>query len=112
MRAAAGSGAYPRLMTIPPPLSDRLTPPEFGYFADVVIRFVDATESLLKREMSRPFNIGSEAMRDSAACDDHLGTWSKQTLLTLATRQSAAGLEQCDLLRGIAAILRTDLGRC
>jgi hypothetical protein len=96
-------------MTSPPPLTGRLTPPEFDYFADVVMRFVDAAESLLKAELSHPFNIGSEAMRDRAASDDHPGTWSKQTLLTLATQQGAVGLEQCDLLRGIAAILRTDL---
>lgn len=96
-------------MTTPPPLSGRLTPPEFEHFADVVMRFVDAAESLLKGELSHPFNIGSEAMRDRAASDDHLGTRSKQTLLTLATQQVAVGLEQCDLLRGIAAILRTDL---
>lgn len=96
-------------MTIPPPLSGRLTPPEFDHFADVVGRFVDAAESLLKAELSYPFNIGSDALRDSAASDDHPGTGSKQTLLTLATQQSAVGLEQCDLLRGIGAILRTDL---
>ena len=29
-------------MTSPPPLTGRLTPPEFDYFADVVMRFVDA----------------------------------------------------------------------
>lgn len=95
-------------MTSPPPLAGRLTPPEFEYFADVVVRFVDAAESLLKSELSRPFNIGSEALRDSAACDEHHGTRSKQTLLTLATQQVAVGHEQSDLLLGVAAILRTD----
>lgn len=95
-------------MTTPPPLSVRLTPPEFEQFADVVMRFVDAAESLLKEELSHPFNIGSDALRDSAACDDHPGTQSKQTLLTLATQQVAVGHEQCDLLLGIAAILRAD----
>ncbi|MBE5469537.1 hypothetical protein [Mycobacteroides abscessus] len=94
-------------MTIPPPLRGRLTPPEFNYFADVVVRFVDAAESLLQ-EMSHPFNVGSEALRDSVARDEHHGTQSKQTLLTLATQQVAAGHEQCDLLRGIAAVLRVD----
>lgn len=34
---------------------------------------------------------------------------SKQTLLTLVTQQVAVGLEQCDLLRGVAAVLRTAL---
>lgn len=96
-------------MTTPPPLTGRLTPPEFDYFADVVMRFVDAAESLLKEEVSHPFNIGSEALRDAAAHPEYPGTRSKQTLLTLATQQVAVGLEQCDLLRGIAAILRTDL---
>jgi hypothetical protein len=96
-------------MTSPPPLTGRLTPAEFDYFAAVVMRFVDAAESLLKAELSHPFNIGSEAMRDRASSDDHPGTRSKQTLLTLATQQGAVGLEQCDLLRGVAAILRTDL---
>ncbi|MGP4057790.1 hypothetical protein ACTWP6_23695 [Mycobacterium sp. 4D054] len=96
-------------MTFPPPLAGRFTPPEFDYFADVVMRYVDAAENLLKGELSHPFNIGSEALRDAAAHLQHPGTRSKQTLLTLATQQVAAGLEQCDLLRGIAAILRTDL---
>lgn len=95
-------------MTTPPPLSERLTPPEFDYFADVVTRFVDAAESLLKDELSHPFNIGSEAMRDRAASDDHPGTQSKQTLLTLATQQVTVGHEQCDLLLGVVAILRAD----
>lgn len=96
-------------MTIPPPLAGRLTPPEFDGFADVVMRFVDAVESLLQGELSHPFNIGSEALRDSAAHLDYPGTQSKQTLLTLATQQVAVGVEQCDLLRGVAAVLRTDL---
>lgn len=95
-------------MTTPPPLSGRLTPPEFAHFADVVTRFVAAAESLLKREMSYPFSIGSDALRDSAAYLDYPGTQSKQTLLTLATQQVAVGHEQCDLLLGIAAILRAD----
>lgn len=96
-------------MTTPPPLNSRSTPPEFDRFADVVMQFVDATESLLKGELSHPFNIGSEALRDCAAHSEHPGTQSKQTLLTLATQQVAAGLEQCDLLRGIAAVIRADL---
>jgi hypothetical protein len=93
----------------PPPLNSRSTPPEFDRFADVVMRFVDATESLLKGELSHPFNIGSEALRDCAAHSEHPGTQSKQTLLTLATQQVAVGLEQCDLLRGVTAVLRADL---
>lgn len=97
------------MTTPPPPLADRFTPPEFDGFADVVMRFVDAVESLLHNELSHPFNIGSEALRDSAAHRDYPGTLSKQTLLTLATQQVAVGLEQCDLLRGVAAVLRTDL---
>ncbi len=96
-------------MTTPPPLNSRLTPPEFDKFADVVMQFVDATESLLKGELAHPFNIGSEALRDCAARSEHPGTQSKQTLLTLATQQVAVGLEQCDLLRGVAAVLRADL---
>lgn len=96
-------------MTSPPPLTGRLTPPEFDHFADVVMRFVDAAENLLKGELSHPFNIGSEALRDTVAHPEHPGTRSKQTLLTLATQQVAVGFEQCDLLRGIAALLRTDL---
>lgn len=95
-------------MTSPPPLSGRLTPPEFDYFADVVMRFVEAAESLLQGELSHPFNIGSEALRDCAAHLDYPGTQSKQTLLTLATQQVAAGHQQCDLLLGIAAVVRAD----
>lgn len=87
----------------------RLTPPEFDGFADVVMRFVYAAESLLQGELSHPFNIGSEALRDSAARHDYPGTQSKQTLLTLATQQVAVGVDQCGLLRGVAALLRTDL---
>lgn len=103
-------GAYPRRVTAsPPPLADRLTPPEFDGFADVVMRFVDAAEGLLHGELSHPFNIGSGALRDSAAHVDYPGTVSKQTLLTLVTQQVAVGLEQCDLLRGVAAVLRTAL---
>ena len=75
----------------------------------MVMRFVDAAESLLRRELSHPFNIGSEALRDCAAHLDYPGTQSKQTLLTLATQQVGVGMEQCDLLRGVAAVLRTDL---
>ena len=96
-------------MTTPPPLAGRLTPPEFDGLADVVMRFVDATESLLRGELSHPFNIGSEALRDCAAHLDYPGIKSKETLLTLATQQVAVGLEQCDLLRGVAAVLRSDL---
>ncbi|WP_078311273.1 MULTISPECIES: hypothetical protein [unclassified Mycobacterium] len=95
-------------MTIPPPPSGRLTPPEFDHFADVVMQFADAAEDLLKRELAYPFNFGSEALRDTAARDDHPGTRSKQTLLTLATQQVVAGHNQCDLLRGVAGLLRTD----
>jgi hypothetical protein len=72
------------------------------------MRFVDAAEGLLKGELSYPFNIGSAALRDSAAHLDYPGTQSKQTLLTLATQQVTAGHEQCDLLRGIAAVVRAD----
>lgn len=96
-------------MTTPPPLAGRLTPPEFNDFADVVMRFVDAAESLLRCELSHPFNIGSDALRDCAAHLDYPGTLSNQTLLTLATQQVGVGTEQCDLLRGVAAVLRTDL---
>lgn len=96
-------------MTTPPPRTVHPTPPEFDGFADVVMRFVDAAESLLHGELSHPFTIGSEALRDCAANNEHLGTQSKQTLLTLATQQVAAGLEQCDLLRGIAAVVRADM---
>lgn len=95
-------------MTSPGPLTDRSTPPEFEAFADVVMRFVDAAESLLHGELSHPFNIGSEALRDCAAHRDYPGTQSKQTLLTLATHQVAVGHEQCDLLLGIAAVVRAD----
>jgi hypothetical protein len=95
-------------VTTPPPLNSRFTPPEFHRFADVVEQFVDATEMLLKDEMAHPFNIGSDAARDDAARDQHHGTTSKQTLLTLATQQGVAGTDQCDLLRGIATLLRAD----
>jgi hypothetical protein len=95
-------------VTPPTPRTCHATPPEFERFADVVMRFVDAAEGLLKEEVSYPFNIGSAALRDSAAHPEHPGTQSKQTLLTLATQQVAAGLEQCDLLRGIAAVVRAD----
>ncbi|WP_231752535.1 hypothetical protein, partial [Mycobacterium gordonae] len=80
----------------------------FDRFADVIMQFVDAAESLLKGELAQPFNIGSEALRDCAARSEHPGTQSKQTLLTLATQQVAVGLEQCDLLRGVSAVLRAD----
>ena len=95
-------------MRTPPPANSRRTPPEFDYFADVVMRFVDATESLLQEEMSHQFNIGSAALRDCAARFEHEGTLSKQTLLTLATQQVDVGHDQCDLLRGIAAAARAD----
>lgn len=95
-------------MTTPPSPIVHPTPPEFDEFADVVMRFVAAAESLLKGELSHPFNIGSEALRDCAASGEHTGTQSKQTLLTLATQQVAVGLEQCDLLRGIAAVVCAD----
>lgn len=95
-------------MTSPDPRTSHQTPPEFDNFAAVVVRFVEAAESLLHGELSHPFNIGSEALRDSAARDDHPGTQSKQTLLTLATQQVAVGHEQCDLLLGIAATVRAD----
>lgn len=95
-------------MTTPPPHVVHPTPPEFDGFADVVTRFVDAAESLLKGEMSHPFNIGSEALRDCAANHEHPGSQSEQTLLTLALQQVAAGLEQSDLLRGVAAVVRAD----
>lgn len=95
-------------MTTPPRPSSFATPPEFEGFADVVMRFVGAAESLLQDELSHPFNIGSEALRDSAAYLDYPGTQSKQTLLTLATQQVAVGHEQCDLLLGIAAVVRAD----
>ncbi len=96
-------------MTTPPPLNSRSTPPEFDRFADVVIQFVEATDSLLKDDMVHPFNIGSEALRDCADYLEHPGTRSKQTLLTLAMEQVRAGHEQCDLLRGIAAAVRADI---
>lgn len=96
-------------MTTPPPLKSRSTPPEFERFADVVMQFVDATESLLKGELSHPFNIGSVGLRDCAANSEHPGIHSRQTLLTLSTQQVAVGLEQCDLLRGVTAVLRADL---
>jgi hypothetical protein len=96
-------------VTTPPPLNSRSTPPDFDRFADVVMQFVDATESLLEGELSHRFNIGSEALRDCAAHSKHPGTQSKQTLLTLATQQVAVGFEQCDLFRGIAAAVRADL---
>lgn len=93
---------------IPPPANRRWTPAEFEDFAEVVTRFVDATESLLKDEPSHQFNIGSDALRDTAARSDHEGTESKLTLLTLATQQVDVGHHQCDLLRGIAAAVRAD----
>lgn len=95
-------------MTTPPPRKRHSTPPKFRAFADVVTRFVDATESLLHGELSSPFNVGSEALRDCAANSEHPGTQSKQTLLTLAAQQVAVGHEQTDLLLGIAAVLRAD----
>ncbi|MCA2265184.1 hypothetical protein A5626_01710 [Mycobacterium marseillense] len=95
-------------MTIPPPLDSRPTPPEFHRFADVVTQFAEATDSLLHEELSHPFKIGSEALRDYAAHSEYPGTQSKQTLLTLATQQVAVGFEQTDLLRGVAAVLRAD----
>lgn len=72
------------------------------------MRFVAAAEGLLSAELSHPFNIGSEALRDCAAHLDYPGTQSTQTLLTLATQQVAVGHEQCDLLLGVAAVLRAD----
>ena len=47
-------------------------------------------------------------MRDTAAHSQYPGTDSKQTLQTLALQQVAAGFEQCNLLRGVAAVLRAD----
>lgn len=108
MRRGRDPGAYPRSVTTPLPLGNRTTPLEFSHFAEVVVRFVGAAESLLSGELSPPFNIGSEALRDSAARDEHPGTQSTQTLLTLATQQVTAGHEQCDLLLGIAAVVRAD----
>lgn len=74
----------------------------------MVSRFADAADSLLHGELSHPFKEGSEARGDCDAASEHPGTQSKQTLLTLATQQVAAGFEQTDLLRGVAAVLRAD----
>jgi hypothetical protein len=95
-------------VTTPPPRSSRSAPPAFDRFAGVVAQFVDATESLLEGELSQPFNVGSEALRDFAANSEHPGTQSKQTLQTLATQQVAVGFDQSDLLLGVAAVLRAD----
>lgn len=91
-----------------PPQNGHATPPEFHRFADVVTQFVEAADHLLNRELSHPFNTGSEAQLDCAAHSEYPGTQSKQTLLTLATQQVAVGFEQCDLLRGMVAVLRAD----
>lgn len=78
----------------------------YTQLADAVLRFADAMEDLLNTELTHPFTIGSDALRDCAANDSHQGTQSKQALTTLATAQIRAGYVQCDLHRAVAACLR------
>ncbi|MUM17893.1 hypothetical protein FZI91_01915 [Mycobacterium sp. CBMA271] len=73
--------------------------------ADTVLRFASAVEDLLKDELAYPFSIGSEALRDHAANEQHPGTKTRDALTGLSGNQIRAVGVQCDLLRGIAALL-------
>lgn len=86
---------------------DAAHPPsnQFERLAEAVVGFAEAVEGLLSGELSYPFTIGSDALRDCAADESHQGTRSKTPLTNLATAQIRAGFVQCDLYRGIAAAL-------
>jgi hypothetical protein len=73
--------------------------------ADTIRRFADAVEYLLTIEFEFPFSLGSEGLRDCAADTQHCGTTTKDAMTRLAMSQLRAIGAQCDLHRGIAAVL-------
>lgn len=75
----------------------------YAKLADTVLRFATAVEDLIKTELTYPFSLGSEALRDCAADGQHVGTRTTKVLTRLSTNQIRAAAVQCDLHRGIAA---------
>lgn len=73
--------------------------------ADIVFRFGTAVEDLLRDELAYPFSVGSDALRDHAADEQHCGTRTKDALTGLSGSQIRAVGAQCDLHYGIAALL-------
>lgn len=73
--------------------------------AETILRFATAVEDLLNTELEFPFSVGSEALRDCAANEKHRGTRTKDALTRLSMSQLRAVGTQCDLHRGIAAVL-------
>ncbi|WP_319452493.1 MULTISPECIES: hypothetical protein [unclassified Mycobacterium] len=71
--------------------------------ADTIIGFATAVEDLVTTELSYPFSVGSEALRDCAADGRHPGTQTTKALTRLCANQIRAAAVQCDLHRGIAA---------
>jgi hypothetical protein len=76
--------------------------------AETILRFADAVEALIEDELAYPFSaVPSDALRDRAADEVHHGTRTKHALTCLPTSQVYATAVQCDLLRGMAAVLPT-----
>lgn len=73
--------------------------------ADTVFQFATAVEDLLRDELAYPFSVGSDALRDHAANEQHRGTRTKDPLTGLSGSQIRAIGTQCDLHYGIAALL-------
>jgi hypothetical protein len=79
---------------------------DYAALSGVVLQFADAVEGLTTRELCPPFSlIGSEAVRDRAADGEILGTGTRTALTNLSMNQGYAAAAQCDLLRGMAAVL-------
>lgn len=73
--------------------------------ADTIVGFATAVEDLLNTEFEFPFVVGSEGFRDCTADEEHQGTTTKDALTRLSMNQLLAVGVQCDLHRGIAAVL-------
>lgn len=73
--------------------------------ADTILRFTEAVEAMMHDEFAYLFAIGSDALRDRAADEQHLGTRTKNALTDMAMSQLYAMGAQCDVHRGIAAVL-------
>lgn len=78
---------------------------EYTKLAEIILRFADAVEDVLSSELTFPFSVGSEGLRDCAADGQHRGTRTKRPLTNLAMSQVHAVGAQCDFLHGIAAVL-------
>lgn len=77
--------------------------------SEIVLRFADAVETLMTGDLAYPFSvIPSDALRDRAADGGHTGTLTTRPLTGLAMNQVYAAAAQCDLHRGMAAVLPAD----